>query len=223
MGAGAPRPPLDYRPRVWYNPDLQSRNFIVPGLIAVIMMVIAALLTSLTVAREWERGTMESLIATPLSGPELILGKLVPYLVLGLVDVGLAVTMGEFLFEVPLRGSAALVFALCAVFLTGGLAMGMLFGILTRNQLVASQMAIILTFLPAFLLSGFVYAISNMPTPVRWFTYLVPARYLVTVLRAVYLKGVGLEILFGQALLLVVFAVAMVALANRRFRKTLPP
>lgn len=214
-------PPLDVRPRVWYNADLESRNYIVPGLIAVIMMVIAALLTSLTMAREWERGTMEQLISTPLKGSELILGKMLPYFAIGLLDVALAVLMGECLFNVPLRGSGALLFAMAAIFLGGALAMGMLISIVTKSQLLASQLAMVLTFLPSFLLSGFMYAIGNMPEPIQWITHVVPSRYFVTVLKGVYLKGVGLEILGLEALLLVAFAMAMMVVANVKFRKRL--
>ena len=215
------RPPLDLRPRVWFNTDMQSKNFIIPGLIAVIMMIIAAMLTSLTVAREWERGTMEQLIATPLKGPELILGKLLPYFAIGLLDVVLAVLMGEFLFQVPLRGSVALLFGLAAVFLAGALALGMFISIATRNQLLASQLSMVLTFVPAFLLSGFMYAISNMPHVIQLVTYLIPARYFVTVVKAIYLKGVGLEILAGEAVFLSVFALLAVVLANLTFKKKL--
>ncbi len=218
---GALRLPLDLRPRVWFNTDMQSKNFIIPGLIAVIMMIIAALLTSLTVAREWERGTMEQLISTPVKGPELILGKLLPYFALGLLDVLLAVVMGKYLFQVPLRGSVALLFGLAAVFLAGALALGLLVSIVTRNQLLASQLAMVLTFVPAFLLSGFMYAISNMPKAIQLVTYLIPARYFVSVLKGIYLKGVGLEILAGPAVLLVLFALVAVALAHMTFKKRL--
>jgi ABC-2 type transport system permease protein len=221
VGSQNLRQPIELRPRVWFNPDLESRNYIVPGLIAVIMMVIAALLTSLTVAREWENGTMEQLISTPIKSQELILGKLIPYFVIGLFDVFLAVVMGKVLFEVPLRGSAALLFIMTAVFLVGTLSMGLLISIVAKNQLVANQMAMIMTFLPSFLLSGFVYAISNMPKFLQIITYLVPARYFVDILRGIYLKGVGLEVLWPEAFLLTVFGVVMVILANVKFKKKL--
>lgn len=212
---------VDLRPRVWFNADLESRNYIIPGLIAVIMMVIAALLTSLTVAREWERGTMEQLISTPVTAHELVLGKLLPYWMIGMFDVLLAVLMGEFLFRVLLRGSVVLVFGMAGLFLAGALSLGMLISIVTKSQLLASQLAMVLTFLPSFLLSGFMYAISNMPKPIQGLTYLIPARYFVTLLKGIYLKGVGLEILGGQALLLTIFAAAMVLVANRKFKKKL--
>jgi ABC-2 type transport system permease protein len=220
-GYQAPKIPLDLRPRVWFNADLESRNYIVPGLIAVIMMVIAALLTSLTVAREWERGTMEQLISTPVKGSELVLGKLAPYFVIGLLDMCLAVLMGRFLFHVPLRGSLLLLFGMASIYLAGVLALGLLISILTRNQLLASQFAMVLTFLPAFLLSGFIFAIPNMPRAVQIITYVVPARYFVEILKGIYLKGVGLRVLATPAALLALFAVAMVSLAVLKFKKKL--
>ncbi|SHL36264.1 ABC-2 type transport system permease protein [Desulfatibacillum alkenivorans DSM 16219] len=213
--------PVDMRPRVWFNPDMESKNYIIPGLIAVIMMVIAALLTSLTVAREWERGTMEQLISTPVKGPELILGKFLPYFVIGMFDVFLAVLMGEYMFHVPLRGSAALLFFMAAIFLAGALSVGMLISIVTKSQLLASQLAMVVTFLPSFLLSGFMYAIANMPRPIQVMTHLVPARYFVALLKGIYLKGIGLEILFVEAGLLAVFGIVVVLLANVKFKKKL--
>ncbi len=221
IGGRAIQVPLDLRPRVWFNADMESKNYIIPGLIAVIMMVIAALLTSLTVAREWESGTMEQLISTPVKGPELILGKLLPYFGIGMLDVLLAVLMGEFLFQVPLRGNVALLFAMAAIFLAGALSLGMVISIVTKSQLLASQLAMVLTFLPSFLLSGFMYAISNMPKPIELVTYLIPARYFVALLKGIYLKGIGLEILALEAGLLALFGAAMVLLANVKFKKRL--
>lgn len=213
--------PLDVRPRVWFNEELESRNYIIPGLIAVIMMVIAAMLTSLTVAGEWERGTMEQLIATPVKPSELILGKLTPYFVIGMCDVTLAVLMGEFVFQVPLRGNVALLFGTSVIFLVGALSMGILVSIVTKSQLLSSQIAVVATFLPAFLLSGFIFTIANMPQAIQMVTYLVPARYFVAILKGIYLKGVGLEILAGQAGFLVIYAAVMVLLANLKFKKKL--
>jgi ABC-2 type transport system permease protein len=220
-GRRPPRPALDFRPRVWFNEDMESRNYIIPGLIAVIMMVIAALLTSLTVAREWERGTMEQLISTPVKGPELILGKLLPYFAIGMFDVLLVVLLGQFVFRVPLRGSVVLLFGMAAIFLVGTLALGILVSVVTKSQLLASQLAMVLTFVPSFLLSGFVFAISNMPEPIQWVTYAVPARYFIAMLKAIYLKGVGLEILAGEAVLLTGYGMVMVLLANAAFKKKL--
>jgi len=213
--------PLEVRSRVWFNADMESKNYIIPGLIAVIMMVIAALLTSLTVAREWETGTMEQVVSTPLKGPELILGKFLPYFAIGLLDVALAVLMGALVFDVPLRGSVPLLFATAAVFLTGALALGLVISIVTKGQLLASQLAMVLTFLPAFLLSGFMYDIGNMPRPIQLVTHLVPARYFVTLLKGIYLKGVGLEVLAPQGLLLAAFSAVMLTVATIKFRKNL--
>ena len=212
------RPPLEVHPRIWFNTDLESRNFIVPGLISVIMMIIAALLTSLTVAREWEQGTMEQLVATPVTGPELVVGKLLPYFVIGMVDLSVAVAMGKYLFHVPMRGSLPLLFGIAAVFLVGALSLGMLFSVAARSQLPASQMAMAFTFLPAYLLSGFVFSIDSMPPVVRAVTYLVPSRYFVKVIKGIYLKGVGLETLAVDTALLLVFAAGMVMATTRWIR-----
>jgi ABC-2 type transport system permease protein len=217
-----PAPALDLRARVWFNPDLESRNFIVPGIMAVIMGLIAALLTSLTIAREWERGTMEQLISTPVKPAELILGKLLPYSAIGLANMVIAVLLAVFLFDVPLRGSVALLFAVGMVFVIGTLGQGILISTVARQQLLASQFAMISTFLPAFLLSGFAFAIANMPLPVQVLTYVVvPARYFVALVKGIFLRGVGLEILWRDALFLAVFALVVLTLAIRKTRKKL--
>jgi len=217
---GGRRPPvIDPRLRVWYNPELKSRNFIIPGLIAVIMAVIAALLTSLTIAREWERGTMEQLIATPIKTPELILGKLLPYFMIGFIDVVLSVLLAVFLFGVPLKGSVFLIMALSGVFLFGGLSLGILISIAAKSQLVASQISMVATFLPAFLLSGFMYAISNMPAALQMISYAIPARYFVTILKGVFLKGSTLSLLVTETVLLTVFGLLVFGIANRTFKK----
>jgi ABC-2 type transport system permease protein len=210
---------IDLRPRVWFNPDLDSRNYIIPGLIAIIMMIIAALLTSLTVAREWETGTMEQLISTPVKAGELILGKFLPYFGIGFLDLMIAIGMAEFIYQVPFRGNLALLFVLSGLFLTGALSLGMLISIVTKNQLLASQLAIVTTFLPAFLLSGFAYAITNMPKAIQVITYVVPARYFISILKGIYLKGIGLKVLWVDAVFLVLFTFVMVTLAKIRFKK----
>lgn len=212
-------PVIDPRVRVWYNPELKSRNFIIPGLIAVIMAVIAALLTSLTIAREWERGTMEQLISTPVKTPELILGKLIPYFFIGITDVVMSVLLAVFLFEVPLRGSPLLLMALSGIFLFGGLSLGILISIAAKSQLVASQISMIATFLPAFLLSGFMYAISNMPKPLQIITYIIPARHFVSILKGIFLKGSAFRLLAFEALLLTVFGLLVFTVANKKFKK----
>jgi len=213
--------PLEAKPRVWFNQNMQAKNYIIPGLIAVIMMVIAALLTSLTIAREWENGTMEQLITTPLKPIELIAGKLTPYFLIGMLDVVLAVLMGQYLFDVPLRGNVALIFGMAALFLPGSLAMGLLISIMTRSQLLASQLAMVLTFLPSFLLSGFMYSIANMPVAIQGLTYLVPSRFFVSILKNIYLKGAGITIIFSEAVVLLIFAVVLITIANIKLKKGL--
>ncbi len=221
MTGRVPATPLELRPRVWFNTDMESRIFIVPGLIAVIMMLISALLTSLTVAREWETGTMEQLISTPVRGPELILGKLAPYFVIGMVDMLLSVLAGRYLFDVPMRGSILLLFVISAIYLVGALALGIFISTRAKNQLLASQAAFVATFLPAFLLSGFMFDIGNMPRAMQVVTYFVPARYFVTFLRGLYLKGAGIQELWLECLLMVAFGALMLLLAIRSFKKRL--
>ncbi|MFW6113186.1 MAG: ABC transporter permease [Thermodesulfobacteriota bacterium] len=218
QGISEVKTPVRAKTRFWFNEELESKNFIIPGLIVVIITMVGALLTALTIVREVERGSMESLLATPVRKTELILGKLGPYFLIGLVDLAIAVAMGEFLFQVPLKGSLILYVALSAVFLVVMLGLGMLISILSENQLQAYQMATLITFLPAFLLSGFVFAIPLMPTFLQVASYLVPARYLVTIAKGIYLKGVGLEVLWPSALMLVFFAVFFLALAVRTFK-----
>jgi len=205
-------------PRVWYNADMRSQNMILPGIVAIVMMVIAAMLTSVTVAREWETGTMEQLISTPIRGHELIFGKVIPYFVIGMVDVVIAVAMGEWLFHVPLRGSPALLFAMAALFLTGALFLGMTLSITLKSQVLANQIALVAGFLPTLILSGFVFAIENMPVLLQGLTYIVPARYFIAIMRGIYMKGIGLEILWLNALLLFIYAAVLILAANRRLK-----
>ena len=211
--------PVDLRSRIWFNQDLDSKLFIVPGLIAIIMMIIAALLTSLTIAREWERGTMEQLISTPVRAIELIVGKFAPYFVIGFIDLIISVIMGILLFGVPLRGSVMLLFACSGIFLTGALMLGIYISVVAKSQLMASQMAILTSFLPTFMLSGFTYEIFNMPQWVQWVTYLVPARYFIVILRGIYLKGVGIESLWLNILALSAFSFITVRMAILKFKK----
>lgn len=212
-------PAVQLESRVWYNEELVSRNMIVPGLVAVIMMIVAAMLTSLTIAREWERGTMEQLAATPVHRAEVVLGKLLPYLAIGLIDVVVASVLGVALFGVPFRGSFILLMLTSTLFLTGALGLGMFISAVTRSQLLATQVAMIVTFLPAFLLSGFMYAIDVMPPVLQVLTLLVPARYFLVVTRGIFLKGVGPGVLHTQVLLMIVFAALGLFLSTRVFRK----
>ncbi|OGQ00049.1 MAG: hypothetical protein A2Z51_05655, partial [Deltaproteobacteria bacterium RBG_19FT_COMBO_52_11] len=219
LGVGKISPPVEPRIRIWFNPDLESRNFIVPGLIAVIMVILAAILTSGTISREWERGTMEQLIATPIRNSELILGKLIPYFAIGMLDLALSVAMGKFLFGVPLRGSGFLLFSLAGLFLLGAISQGVVVSILAKNQLLSSQISIFISYLPTFILSGFIYPIANMPKLIQFITYVFPSRYIVSILKGIFSKGIGLEILWWEGLLLAVYASAMIIWALKKFEK----
>jgi ABC-2 type transport system permease protein len=211
--------PIELKPRVWFNEDLKSKNYIIPGIIALIMMMIAAQLASITVAREWERGTMEQLISTPIRRGELILGKFIPYFIIGFFDLLIAVIMAQFVFRVPLRGNLILMLIASSIFLTGALSQGIYFSIVAKNQRLATQMAVLTTFLPTFILSGFVFPIYNMPKVIQLITYVVPARYFIAILKGIYLKGEGLNILWLQMSFLSLFAFMMMFFAYRRFKK----
>jgi ABC-2 type transport system permease protein len=213
--------PVVAEPRVWFNPQLRSRNFLVPGLIAIIMTLTGTLLTALVVAREWERGTMEALLATQTGLLELLAGKLVSYFVLGMAGMALSVAMAVFLFGVPIRGSLLLLFGIAAVFLTGALGMGLLISTVTRNQFVAGQVAIVSAFLPAFMLSGFVFEISSMPMWIQWLTHIVAARYFVTILQTLFLAGNVWSVILPNLLALLLIAAVFLGLTAARTRKRL--
>ncbi|MCK9603745.1 MAG: ABC transporter permease [Candidatus Omnitrophica bacterium] len=214
-----PRQTIDARSRIWFNMGLTSTWFIVPGVIAMIIMIIAALLTSICIAREWERGTMEQLISTPVKAPELILGKFIPYFTIGFFDLTVGVVMAKFLYGVPFRGSYLLLFIISAFFLTGALSQGIIISVVARTQLMASQLASLTTMIPTVLLSGFIYPIFNMPKFIQAVTYLVPARYYIVVLRDLFLKGNGIETIWDEAILLFLFAFIMLFLAVKKFKK----
>lgn len=211
--------PFEFQPRIWFNPNLLSKYFIIPGLIAIIIMIISALLTSLTVSREWERGTMEQLISTPVKPIELIIGKFIPYFVIGFFDLILAVLMSVFLFEVPLRGSLPFLFLSASVFLVAALMIGIMISTTSKSQLMASQIAMLSTFIPTFLLSGFMYPIFNMPQAIQLITYFIPARYFIVILRGLYLKGNGFYILWPQLAVLCVIGAIVVTIAVKKFKK----
>lgn len=214
-------PPVEARLRVWYNSKLESKNYIVPGLIAVILMIIATLLTSLTIAREWEMGTMEQLLSTPVRPTELVLGKMVAFFGVGLIDTLIAVGAGVLIFEVPLQGSVLFVLMTSCIFLLGALCWGILISALTRQQLLAYQLGLLSSFLPAFLLSGFVFAIENMPTVIQIITYIVPARYFVTILKGIFLKGIGIKILCVEVGLLLAYAGTVFLVTTRKLKQKL--
>jgi len=213
------KPIVDARVRVWYNTDLVSRNYIVPGLIAVILSIIASILTSLTIAREWENGTMEQLLSTPVRPTEIALGKLGAYFVLGVADMILSLSTALWVFHVPFKGSPVLLLASSCIFLFGALSTGILISATTRSQLAAYQLSTLTSFLPAFLLSGFIYSIGNMPRIIQFIALFVPARYFINIIKGVFLKGTGLEVLWFDFLLLVVYAAIVFRAAARKLRQ----
>lgn len=213
--------PFRLEPRTWYNPNLESRHMIVPGLIAVIMSIIAAMLTALTIAREWERGTMEQLAATPVGRLEVILGKLVPYVAIGLFDVAVIVVAGVLIFDTPFNGHVFYLAVLSFLFLVGALGLGVFISAALKSQVLATQVAMVATYLPALLLSGFLFDIASMPAFLRGVTYLVPARYFVTVTRGIMLKGVGPSVMWPQAVFMLAYAVIGLGLAVHFFKKEL--
>ncbi|PSH05344.1 MAG: ABC transporter permease [Acidobacteria bacterium] len=220
-GQRAPDPPLAVAARTWFNEDLESMANIVPGVVVIVMAVVGTFLTSLTIAREWERGTMEQLISTPVSPMELMIGKLSPYLVIGLADTALCAAMGVWWFGVPFRGSVAVLFFSSTLFLAVVLSLGYFLSVTLKSQLAASQASMVVTFLPAFLLSGFIFPIDQMPAFIQLVTHVIPARYFMSVIRAVFLKGSPLLLLWEDLLALFIFATVLVLVATRVFEKRL--
>jgi len=213
--------PVVIQQRIWFNSELKSHNYLVPGLIAVIMTLIGALLTALVVSREWERGTMESLMSTPVSIAEIMLGKVVPYFILGTGGMLLSVAMAVWQFGVPLRGSLLVLIAASSLFLLVALGMGLLISTVSKNQFVASQIALIVTFLPAFLLSGFIFEIDSMPQLVQAITHIVPARYFVSLLQTLFMAGNVWSVIWPNVAALAVMAVFFLAMVRRISRKRL--
>ncbi|MHB1022705.1 MAG: ABC transporter permease [Acidobacteriaceae bacterium] len=207
--------------RVWFNPALRSRDYLIPGLIAIIMTLIGALLTALVVAREWERGTMEGIMVTPVSSTEILLGKLIPYFAMGMGGMGMATMMAVFLFGVPLRGSLAILFGTAALFLLTALGMGLVISVLARNQFVAAMVAIVTTFLPAFILSGFLFDIRSMPRVIQLLTHIVAARYFVTILQSTFLAGNIWPIIRSNSIGMAILCAVFLGIARLRFRKRL--
>lgn len=213
--------PVTLEQRIWFNPGVRSRDFLVPGLVAVIMTLIGALLTAMVMAREWERGTLEALMVTPIHIREILLGKLIPYFVLGMGGMLLTVGVAQWLFQVPLRGSFWVLLAASALFMLAALGMGLLISIIAKNQFVAGQIAIIVTFLPAFLLSGFIFDIDSMPAVVQVITHIVPARYFVAVLQTVFLAGDVWPVILTNALALLIMGGLLLGLVRLRASKRL--
>jgi len=213
--------PVSVEVRTWYNEDLESSAFIVPGVLALVMSTIGAFLTSLTIAREWERGTMEQLISTPVTPSEIMFGKLVPYFVIGMFDVIVCALIALYWFRVPFRGSFLTLLISSAMFMVVVLSLGFFISVLAKNQFAASQIALLTTFLPAFLLSGFLYSIEQMPAVLQWITRVLPARYYVSVLKKIFLKGTPTALLYADLVPLTIFMLILALLATHSFHKRL--
>ena len=220
-GQPAQSAPVSVETRTWYNEDLESSAFIVPGVLALVMSVIGAFLTSLTIAREWERGTMEQLISTPVTPLEIMLGKLAPYFIIGMFDVIVCALIAIYWFHVPFRGSFLTLLASSAMFMVVVLSLGFFISVIAKSQLAASQIALLVTFLPAFLLSGFLYSIEQMPLVLQWITRILPARYYVSVLKKIFLKGTPTALLYADLVPLAAFTLVLALLAIRAFHKKL--
>lgn len=210
---------INLKIRFWYNEDLKSKNFIIPGLIALIIAIISALLSSLTISREWERGTMEKLISTPLKPSEVIIGKLIPYFTIGIIDLVFSVLIALILFKVPLKGNLFFLSLVSSIYLFGGLSYGILISTATKSQILSIQISIVSTYLPTLLLSGFIFAIENMPDVIQTITYLVPARYFIFIVRNIFLKGSPVNYLYFQFILLILFSLLFFTLSIKKFKK----
>ncbi|MCC7060075.1 MAG: ABC transporter permease [Burkholderiaceae bacterium] len=221
LGAEAPSLAVALEPRYWFNAELESRRSLVPGAIAIVMTIIGTMLTALVVAREWERGTMEAVLSTPASVVEILIGKLLPYFALGMLSTLGAAALAVFVFDVPLRGSLAALLLLSAVFMVPALGQGLLISSVTRNQFLAAQIALFSGFLPAFMLSGFLYEIDAMPAPIQAITWLVPARYFVSSLKTVFLAGDIWAVFLPNLLAMAATGVVFFLLAKRATRKNL--
>lgn len=218
--AGAALPSIDLRTRVWFNSDLRSRNYFVPGIVVNLVMLMTLMLTSMAIVREKEIGTMEQLMVTPIRPVELILGKTLPFALVGLLDAGLIVVLALLIFHVPFRGSLLLLLASTVVFLLTSLGSGLFISTISRTQQQA-MMSTFLFFQPAFLLSGFAFPVRNMPMPIQYLTYFNPVRYFMEVVRGIFLKNTGIEILWPQLLAMATLGVGILTLSVLRFRKKL--
>ncbi len=221
LGQQQPVAPAVAQYRVWFNEDLVSRDFIMPGVVALVLALVGAQLTSLTISREWERGTMEVLVSTPVTRMELMVGKILPYFFIGLLDAAFCLIIAVFWFETPFRGAVTALFLTTSLFLIVVLGLGYFISASIKSQIGASQIALVVTLLPTTLLSGFAFPIEQMPAPVQAITYLVPARYYFSILKAIFLKGSGLGDLIAPIALLALYATIIGLLAARAFRKTL--
>ncbi len=221
LGAEAPSPAVALEPRYWYNAELESRRSLVPGAIAIVMTIIGTMLTALVVAREWERGTMEAVLSTPASVVEILVGKLLPYFALGMLSTLMAAALAVFVFGVPLRGSLPALLTLSAMFMVPALGQGLLISSLARNQFLASQIALFSGFLPAFILSDFLFEIDSMPAPIRALTWVIPARYFVSSLKTVFLAGDIWAVFIPDIAAMAAIGVFFFVAARRATRKNL--
>lgn len=221
LAAQLSTPPIELKSRIWYNPELKSVNFIVPGVIAVIMMIVGAIMTALSIVKEKERGTMEQILVSPIRPLEMMIGKIVPYVIIAFIDLLIVVSAGYVVFHVPIKGSLLQLTVLSLLYLTSSLGTGVFVSTIANTMQNAMLAAIFLSLLPAILLSGFVFPIENMPVVIRFITYFFPGRYFVTAIRGVYLKGVGLSVLWPEALMLLCFSTAIVWLSASRFQEKL--
>jgi ABC-2 type transport system permease protein len=210
--------PIDYRPRVWYNPELRSAKFLIPGLIGFILMVTAVISTALSVVREKELGTMEQIIVSPIRPMELIIGKTIPYILISLFAAVVILIVGYVLFDVAVKGSYIWLLIATLIYLTGSLGLGLLISTVVETQQLAFMIAVVITMLPTFILSGFVFPIRNMPVVIQVITYLIPARYFLVVLRSIILKGVGVAAFWDQLLFLLAFAVLTIGASSFRMK-----
>ncbi len=221
LAAQPSAPAIELKSRVWYNPELRSVNFIVPGIIAVIMMIVGAILTALSIVKEKERGTIEQILVSPIHPLEMMIGKIVPYVIIAFLDLNIIVAAGYLIFRVPIKGSLLQLAIFSLLYLLASLGTGVFVSTIADNMRTALLLAIFLSLLPSVLLSGFVFPIENMPVPIRIITYFFPGRYFVTAIRGIYLKGVGVMVLWPEALLLLCFSTGIVWLSASRFQEKL--
>jgi ABC-2 type transport system permease protein len=220
-GHAAAAGPVSVRDRMWFNEANDSHYFLVPGLVVLVMTLIGAMLTSLVMAREWERGTLEALFVTPVRADEILLGKTIPYFALGMIGLALCLLSAKFLFHVPMRGSVAVLAGVSMLYLLVALGIGLFISSATKSQFVASQVTLLVTFLPAFMLSGFLFDVRSMPAAVRLITYVLPARYYVALLQTLFLAGDVWEVILPNAAALAGMAVILLLLARSVTRKKL--
>jgi len=218
QGGAEMRPPVDGRVRIWFNEDLESRNFIIPGIVAIIIMIVGALLTSLVIAREHENGTMETIKSMPLRAPEFLLGKSIPYFFIGLTDVLIAILLGQLLFGIVMKGNFWLMILSSSLYLMVALSLGLLISSATKSQMMANQVAIMTTYLPSLLLSDFVFPVANMPEILQYVTLIVPARYFIDILSGIYLRNLGLAYLWPDLLVLLAMFIIL-SMINFRLLK----